>query len=73
MAAIAHIGIDKVKKIDIKFGKKRTLTPIKMYNGQTQLSTGEWLTLPAQAKDAYKMLKVIASMTHTPLELRIEE
>ena len=73
VAAIEHIGLDKVKKIDIKFGMKRILTPLKMYNGQTQLSSGEWLSLPRLMKDAYKMLKVISSMTHTPLELRIEE
>ncbi len=73
VAAIEHIGFDKVKKTGLQFAGKRIVTPVKSYNCQTQMPTGEWLTVPPQAKDKYKMLRVISSMTRTPLDVRIEE
>lgn len=72
VAAIEHIGFDKVKKTGLQFAGKRIVTSVKSYNCQTQMPTGEWLTVPPQAKDKYKMLRVISSMTHTPFDVRIE-
>lgn len=72
VATIEHIGFDKVKKTGLQFAGKHIVTPVKSYNCQTQMPTGEWLTVPPQAKDKYKMLRVISSITHTPFDVRIE-
>ena len=72
VATIEHIGFDKVKKTGLQFAGKQIVTPVKSYNCQTQMPTGEWLTVPPQAKDKYKMLRVISSITHTPFDVRIE-
>ncbi len=68
-----EIGVDKVKKTNIKVGKFPIITPNKVANNQIQTSTGEWLTVPTLAKDKYKVLRVISSMTRTPMEIKIIE
>lgn len=68
---VEHIGVDKVKKTGIKVGKFPIVTSGKKANNQIETSTGEWLTVPTQAKDKYKILRVISSMTHTPMEIKI--
>ncbi len=73
VAAIEHIGFDKVKNTGLQFSGKRIVTPVMKYTCQVQMPNGEWLTVPAQAKDKYKMLRIISSMTRTPLTVRIEE
>ncbi len=73
LEVVEHIGVAKVKKTGIKFGKFPIVTNAKMANNQIETSTGEWLTVPTQAKDKYKILKVISSMTHTPMEIKIME
>lgn len=70
---VEEIGVDKVKKTNIKAGKFSIITPNKVANNQIQTSTGEWLTVPTLAKDKYKVLRVISSMTHTPMEIKIIE
>lgn len=70
---VEHIGVDKVKKTGIQVGKFPIVTSGKRANNQAETSTGEWLTVPTQIKDKYKILRVISSMTHTPMEIKIIE
>lgn len=70
---VEEIGVGNVKKTNIKVGKFAIITPNKAANNQIQTSTGEWLTVPTLAKDKYKVLRVISSMTHTPMEIKIIE
>lgn len=70
---VEHIGVDKVKKTGILVGKFPIVTAGKKANNQTETSTGEWLTVPTQIKDKYKILRVISSMTHTPMEIKVIE
>ena len=70
---INHIGLERIKKTNIKIGGSPITTPHKKYNGQVKLDSGEWLTVPATVKDKYKILRVISSLTHEPFEVRIIE
>lgn len=70
---VEHIGVEKVKKTGIKVGKFPIVTSVRKANNQTETSTGEWLTVPTPIKDKYKILRVISSMTHTPMEIKIIE
>lgn len=67
------IGVSKVKKTGIRVGHFPIVTHDKVANNQIQTSTGEWLTVPSVTKDKYKVLRVISSMTHTPLDIKIIE
>ncbi len=73
LGTIRYVGIDKVKKINLQVAGKPIIAKERKSTSQIQLSTGEWLTVPPQAKDKYKILKVISSMTHTPFEVKIIE
>lgn len=68
---IYHIGLERIKKTNIKIGGSPITTPHKKYNGQVKLDSGEWLTVPVTVKDKYKILRVISSLTHEPFEVRI--
>ena len=68
---IYHIGLERIKKINIKIGGCPITTPHKKYNGQVKLDSGEWLTVPVTVKDKYKILRVISSLTHEPFEVSI--
>lgn len=70
---INHIGLERIKKTNIKIGGSPITTPHKKYNGQVKLDSGEWLTVPVTVKDKYKILRVISSLTHEPFEVRIVE
>lgn len=70
---IYHIGLERIKKTNIKIGGSPITTPHKKYNGQVRLDSGEWLTVPVTVKDKYKILRVISSLTHKPFEVRIIE
>lgn len=70
---INHIGLERIKKTNIKIGGSPITTPHKKYNGQVKLDSGEWLTVPVTVKDKYKILRVISSLTHEPFEVRIIE
>ncbi len=67
------IGLDKVKKTHLQIAGKPIVTSEKKYSNQVRLLSGEWLTVPSQAKDKYKILRVLSSMTHTPYEVKIIE
>lgn len=70
---IRYVGIEKVKKTNLQIAGKPIIAKEITSTSQIQLSTGEWLAVPPQAKDKYKILKVISSMTHTPFEVKIIE
>lgn len=70
---IFHIGLERIKKTNIKIGGCPITTSHKKYNGQVKLDSGEWLTIPVTVKDKYKILRVISSLTHEPFEVRIIE
>ena len=70
---IRYVGIDKVKKTNLQVAGKPIIAKERKSTSQIQLSTGEWLAVPTQVKDKYKILKVISSMTHTPFEVKIIE
>lgn len=65
------IGIDKIKHTNINIGGKPIITSTHQYNCQVQLSSEEWLTIPAQIKDKYKILRVMSSMTHVSINIKI--
>ena len=48
---VEYIGIDKVKKTNIKAGRFPIITSCKVANNQIGTSTGEWLTVPTLVKD----------------------
>lgn len=70
---IRYVGIDKVKKTNLQIAGKPIIAKERKSTSQILLSTGEWLAVPTQVKDKYKILKVISSMTHTPFEVKIIE
>ncbi len=70
---VERIGVDKVKKTGIQVGKFPIVTSDKKANNQIITCTGEWLTVPTVIRDKYKILRVISSMTHTPMEIKIIE
>ena len=70
---INAIGLERIKKTNIKIGGSPITTPHKKYNGQVKLESGEWLTVPVTVKDKYKILRVISSLTHEPFEVKIIE
>ncbi len=67
------IGLDKVKNTHLQIAGKPIVTQEKKYNNQVRLLSGDWLTVPLQTKDKYKILRVLSSMTHTPYEVKIIE
>lgn len=70
---INFIGLERIKKTNLKIGGSPITTPHKKYNGQVKLDSGEWLTIPVTVKDKYKILRVISSLTHEPFEVKIIE
>lgn len=70
---VETVGTDKVKRTHLKISGSPIVTATQMYHTQVQLKSGEWLTVPAQTKDRYKILRVISSMTHTPFEVSLVE
>lgn len=62
-----------MKKTNLQIAGNPVVTKERKSTSQVQLSTGEWLTVPSQVKDKYKVLKIISSMTHTPFEVKIVE
>lgn len=69
--AVVRIGVDKVRKTNLRIADKPIVTSEKKYSSQVRLLSGEWLTVPPQIKDKYKILRVLSSMTHTPFDVKI--
>lgn len=70
---IRYVGIDKVRKTNLQITGKAIIAKERKSTSQIRLSTGEWLSVPPQVKEKYKILKIISSMTHTPFEVKIIE
>ena len=70
---INFIGLERIKKTNIKIGGNPFTTQDKKYNGQVKLDSGEWLTVPVTVKDKYKILRVMSSLTHETFEVKIIE
>lgn len=70
---IRYVGVDKIRKTNLQITGKLIIAKERKSTSQIQLSTGEWLSVPPQVKEKYKILKIISSMTHTPFEVKIIE
>lgn len=68
---IWKIGIDEIYKKEIKISGKNLITTSKTYNGQVQVNTNRWLTVPNTTKDKYKSLRIIGAYMHINLEVTI--
>lgn len=66
---IWHLGIDTVRKLDLKHGGKNLITAAKVYKGQVQIGENRWLVLPSSLKDKVKILRVISAMLHIKLDI----
>lgn len=64
-----HIGIDAIRSKELEYGGKPLITTSKLYNGQVQVDTDRWLTVPNTPKDKVKVLKVIGAMMRINLEI----
>lgn len=73
IAVAENIGIEKLRRVNLAIAGKQLFSSVKKYSSQVQLESGVWMTVPVQIKDKYKILKVISSMTHIPLDIKIEE
>lgn len=69
MQCIWHLGIDNIRRLNLKHGGKDLITSSKMYNGQVQVDEYRWLVVPAALKDKVKLLRVISAMLHIKLEI----
>lgn len=68
---IWKIGIEEIYRKEIEISGKRLITSTKTYNGQVQVNTNRWLTVPNSTKDKYKSLRIIAAYMHLNLEVSI--
>jgi hypothetical protein len=69
LEAIWQIGPENIRRKELTFQNKPIITPTKQFNGQVQVGNGMWLTVPAQTKDKYKMLRIIDAMMRLGLEI----
>lgn len=69
MQCIWKLGIDRVKKLNLKQGGKDLITNTKQYNGQVQVDVNRWLIVPGALNDKVKLLRVISAMLHIKLEI----
>lgn len=61
---IWNIGIENVRKLNLKYGGKDLIAFSKLYNNQVQIDTNKWLVVPSLLKDKVKLLNVIGAMLH---------
>ncbi len=61
---VGHLGIDNVRKLNLKHGAKDLITLRKTYRGQVQVDQDRWLLVPPVVKDRVKLLRVIGAMLH---------
>lgn len=69
MQCIWHIGIDRVKKLNLKQGGRDLITSSNLYKGQVQIDENRWLIIPAALKDKVKILRVISAMLHIKMDI----
>ena len=69
MQCIWHLGIDNVRKLNLKQGGKDLITAAKLYKGQVQIDENRWLVIPGSLKDKVKILRVIGLMLHIKMDI----
>lgn len=69
MQCIWSLGIDKVRKLNLKHGGHDLITTAKLYPNQVQVDTDRWLIVPGAIKDKVKILTVIGAMLHVKLDI----
>lgn len=69
MQCIWHLGIDNVRKLNLKHGGKDLITSARLYRGQVQVDVNRWLVVPGALKDKVKLLRVISLMLHIKLDI----
>lgn len=69
MQCIWHLGIDAVRKLNLKYGGKDLITSANLYKGQVQIDENRWLVIPALLKDKVKILRVISALLHIKMDI----
>lgn len=69
MQCIWHLGIDAVRRLNIKHGGKDLITSTKLFNGQVQVDENRWLLIPPSLNDKVKILRVIGAMLHINMDI----
>lgn len=69
MQCVWHLGIDNVRKLNLKHGGKDLITSAKLYRGQVQVDVNRWLIVPGALKDKVKLLRVMGLMLHIKLDI----
>lgn len=69
MQCVWHLGIDNVRKLNLKHGGKDLITSAKLYHGQVQVDVNRWLVVPGALKDKVKLLRVMGLMLHIKLDI----
>lgn len=67
LQCIWHLGIENVRKLNLKQGGKDLITMHNEYKGQVQVDQNRWLFVPGAIKDKVKILRVIGAMLHIGL------
>ena len=71
LQTIWKIGVEEIRRKGLEYKGKPLITVSKQYNGQVQIDTNRWLTIPPQTIDKYKMLRIVDSMMRIGLEISI--
>lgn len=66
-----HIGVDKLMRQGLKLSGKSLITSTKQYSDQLLVAPNRWLTVPTSNKLKYRAIKVVASMSHVAVEVKM--
>ena len=69
--ALKKIGFETLLKRNVQIAGKQLITSSKMYNGQVEIESNKWLTIPGLTKEKIKSLRVIGSYMHLDLEITL--
>ncbi len=69
MQCVWHLGIDNVRRLNLKQGGKDLITSAKLYRGQVQVGVNRWLLVPGALKDKVKLLRVMGLMLHIKMDI----
>jgi hypothetical protein len=71
LETINEIGVSEIQRKGITCSGKYLITSSKLYSGQIQVGTNQWLVVPPQTKDKMKLLRVIGALMHIKLEVTV--
>ena len=71
LQTIWKIGIDRIQRTGVEYGRKSLITFSKMYNGQIEVGKSQWLLAPGTTKDKYKVLDLINATLRLNLQITI--